>query len=96
MTSETSQRQMTREELLDAIQTCRNANCVECRYKDVGGPCLHTLLEDISIAIKPVDELVEAIRHCITKDCVNCPYAIKGCERAMLKDTLALLEGEME
>ena len=40
------------------------------------------------------NELVEAIRHCITKDCVNCPYAIKGCERAMLKDTLTLLKGD--
>lgn len=37
------------------------------------------------------NELVEAIRCCITKDCVNCPYAIKGCERAMLQDTLNVL-----
>ena len=65
MTSETSQRvpretrqQITREELLEAIQTCRNTNCAECRYKDVGGPCIHTLLEDIAIAMKPVKSVI--------------------------------------
>ena len=67
MTSETSQRmlrqqmtrkKMTRKELLEAIQTCRNAKCAECRYKDVGGLCVQMLLEDIAIAMKPVKSVI--------------------------------------